>query len=240
LGAAALVGGAAVAVLVAGGLWYVVPIGMLAIPAFVLLHRHPMAAVIVWLLVAPLVAETDSTSVRAVNWLIHRSLPLLTLAVIVVGSAVGIGHRRLARLGWPEVLMAGYVVATVLSILYASPEGTATMILFYERVVMPMCLYLIVRLLRPNERELRWLLPAVVVLLVTQAAFGVASWIAPGALPAAWSVPGGERTTGSLADPNTYGSTMLFCGIVVLSAGLAVQGVRRPACPGSSCSSSRS
>ena len=218
---AAILAGLLVANLVAVGYWYLALGLLLAGPMFVVLHRYPLVAISIWLVLAPLVAVTDDVGNRKVFWLIHRALPVLTLGAIAVASLLGISDRKIAKLGWPEVMMGGYLVASVVSILYTSDDALATSYLIYDRVFIPMCLYLIVRLLPPEERDLRYLMPAVAFLLVTQSVIGLVQWVAPGALPSAWLVHAGDRTTGSLRDPNVYAVTVLFAGLFVLHRGLA-------------------
>src|SRR5207247_9149136 len=107
----------------------------------------------VWL--TSLVVVKHSNAVRIAYTLIHRVLPPVTLLMVVAGAAFGIRPRKLPRLGWPEIVMGGYVVATLLSIAYRSATPGATTITLYDRVVVPMLLYLIVRVLEPDERQLR-------------------------------------------------------------------------------------
>ena len=214
--------GVAVAYLVASGRWYVVLGLLLVVPAFVILHRYPLASLIVWMLLAPLVAETDDAAVRKVFWLVHRALPVAALTAVMFSSILGIRSRKLPRLGWPELLMAGYVVATLLSIAYTSRESLATVYVLYDRVFIPMCLYLIVRLLEPDERDFKRLLPAVAFVLLSQSLLGLLSWVAPEVLPSEWLGKLGERTVGSLRSPNVFGATVLFCAMFVLHSGMTV------------------
>jgi len=220
LGVCAVVGGTAVAYLVAYGLWLVVLALVVAVPGFVLLHRYPLVVLTVWLLVLPLVDITSSAALRSVFWLVHRTLPVVALAVVVVSAMLRINDRRLARLGLPEVLMGGYLVATLLSIAYTSDFVSVTVILLYDRVFIPMVLYLLVRLLEPDERDLKLLIPAIAFVLFTQTLIAVLSWTAPGVLPSEWLGKLGERTTGSLRTADVFGVTVLFCGLFLLHAGL--------------------
>jgi O-antigen ligase len=215
--------GMLVAVLVAGGLWYAALAMLLAVPVFVLLHRYPVAALLAWLIIAPFVTVTDSAGIRAVFWVVHRLLPVAALVVLAMGSSLGLRRRARVRAGVPEVLMAGYVAATLLSIVFRSLDPIADVIIFYDRVVLPMIMYLLVRYLEPSERDLRRLLPVVVFILITQSVIGVLLWVAPSILPGPWLEHAGRRTTGSFADPNTFGATMAFCGLFLLTAGLVVR-----------------
>jgi O-antigen ligase len=221
----AVLAGAAIGGLVAVGQWYAA-LGLilaliLGLLGVLLLRRHRLAVIILWLLVAPFVVETNSALLRKLFWLIHRGLPVAVLGVMVLGILVGDRHRS-SRLGWPETLMGGYVLASLLSIFYTSDDPMATAVLFYDRVVIPMCLYLIIRLVEPDESELRQLVPVGVFILVTQSALGVLQWIAPQLLPSAWLGLEGARTTGSLVHPNVFATTLLFCGLLSLHSALSV------------------
>jgi O-antigen ligase len=220
--AAAVLSGLLVAYLIARGLWFAVPPILLLVPAFVVVHRYPMAAVSLWIVATPLLVVTNNAGVRVGFTLVHRVLPPVTLLVIILSSALGIRPRRLPRLGWPEAVMGCYVVATLLSIAFRSATPMASTIIMYDRIVAPMFLYLIVRLLEPTDQQLRRLLPAVAFVIVSQTAFGILQWAAPGVLPSAWLALAGLRTTGSLDDPNVFGSTLIFCAMFALMAALVV------------------
>jgi O-antigen ligase len=214
-----VLGGIGVAFLVVNGLWYAAVALVLTLPAFVLLHRAPLAGVAVWLLATPFVAVTQSGSVREAFWLFHRVLPIGLLAILVVATMTRVSPRALAALGWPEVMIAGLVAASVLSIVFTSSAPVATVILLYDRVVVPICLYLIVRLLAPDQRDLMRLGPVVLVVLGIEGLIGLVSLARPGMLPSAWLV-GSERATGTFADPDVFGTTMVFCGLFALHWGL--------------------
>jgi O-antigen ligase len=223
------VAGILFAYLVSSGLWYVALGILVAAFAAITIIRYPAAAVILWLLLAPWVVETESDIVRKAFWLVHRALPLGTLAIIFLNSLVGIRTRKFpaSTLGWPELMMFGYIVVSLLSIAYVSPDPLATSYLLYDRVIVPICLYTIVRLLEPDETDLKRLLPAVVFVLLSQVLIGTLSWTAPGILPAAWLELAGARTTGSLGHPNVLATTVLFCGLIILHMGLSGRGVVR-------------
>jgi O-antigen ligase len=217
---AAIVGGAATGSLVSGGFWYVALVLIVALPGFVVLHRRPMVAIFVWLVVSPVVSVTDGTGVRYVYWFVHRALPVAALAALAVSPVLGLRARELPRLGWPEVLMGGYVVVTLLSIGYTAPDALTNVYTLYDGVVIPMCLYLVIRLSDPGEEEVRRLIPAVVVILATQAVVGLLSWHAPWSLPDEWVRKAGDRTTGTLRSADVFGTTMIFCGLFLLHVGM--------------------
>jgi O-antigen ligase len=219
LAIAAALAGLVAAGLVAAGLWYVVIGVVLAVPTLVLLHRRPMICVALWVLLGPIVAVTDDGGVRKLYWIFHRALPLVTLLLIVVSTWAGLRERPRIRLRPAEWFMAGYVAITTVSILYTAGAPLETSYTLYDRVVAPMCLYLIVRRTDPDERDLRVLLVPMLFLLVTQSVIGAISWIAPGMLPAEWLVNVG-RTSGSLQDPDLFAVALLFAGMYLLHFGL--------------------
>lgn len=221
VGVAALAAAGAIALLVSTQRWYVALALLIVVPAFVVLHRYPMVTVTVWMVLLPFVAVNESGAARKVFWLIHRGLPVATLAAVVLGSLAGARARNKARLGPAEFIMAGYLLATLVSIIYMSTDAHATTYLLYDRVFIPMCLYLIVRLVVPGERALKMLLPAVVFVLLTQSFIGLLSWTVPEVLPSEWLGKVGERTVGSLRSVDVFGTTVLFCGVFVLHAGLS-------------------
>ncbi len=209
--------------LISAGLWYVCLVLLAAVPAFVWFHRFPIGGVALWIAVVPLVTATASPALRQVFWILHRALPLGVLVLIVVGSALRTSPRRLGRLGRAETLMLAFILSGLVSIAMLSAEPLAQTVLFYDRWIAPMCLYLIVRLLEPSSRELRWLIPVAVGLLLLEAPVGVATLTVPHLLPAEWVIL--TRATGTFGDPDVLGAAMAFCGVICLWAGTIT---RRP------------
>lgn len=232
--------GAAVAagsVLVIGGLasqesWLLAGLALAAVPAGLILYRHPIIMLAVWLLIDPLVVNVSAGGVaRRLFWLVHRGLPLLTLLMILVALAVrGRFRRRPMRLGLPELFMALYVVLSLVSIWYTNLTPLATTYHLYDRVVVPMVIYLVIRLYPPRRSEIEAAAPILMIALVLQSIFAVVGWISPGSLPAAWQDRVTERTVGSLNHPNVFGTTVLILGAWLLVLGSIrdeISGIRR-------------
>lgn len=216
---ACLLGGALIMALLASeGLW---PIGLVllaAIPGFVILHRAPFAVLLLWLLLTPFLVATDGGALRRVYWVVHRMLPPLTIGVIVLSTALRMRPRRLPRPLIADLGALGYLLASLLSILYLNEQVTATVIYLYDHIFIPVCLYLLVRLLAPQERELKLLLPIVTFTLLTQSIIGLLSWSAPSLLPEFWLGRAGLRTTGSLVSYSVFSAVVAFCGLLLLHA----------------------
>lgn len=188
-----------------------------ALPAFVLIHRYPFAGLLLWLGIAPFIVATDSGATRKLYWAVHRALPPLTVIVIYLSSWLHLYKRRLPRLGLPEFAMFGYLIATELSIIYLNDNVLATTYQFYDRVIAPMFLYLLVRLVTPDEQRLRQLIPVLIFVLLVQSVVGVMSWTIPDALPSDWlSSRIGTRTTGTFDSYSVFSSTVMFCGLLIV------------------------
>lgn len=209
-----------VALLVVRGRWFEALALLGAFPALVLVQRYPVITVAGWFAVYPLlVGAEDGGSAKLAVWAVHRLAPLATLIIVWVSSISRASHRTLPRLGRAEALMIGYVVASLLSIVYQSDAVVDTIRQFYDRTIVPVILYLLVRLLKPNHAELKKFAPILGLLLVSQAVIGAMQWFAPGALPGWWLGRAGTRTTGSLGHPNVYGVAVLFAGLLLLHLG---------------------
>jgi O-antigen ligase len=215
--AAGVAMGGAIAYLLVNDQWQFALGLVFALPVFVLMHRYPFIGLLIWVGLAPFVVSTDGGgATRKIFWVLHRGLPPLTVAIIYLSSWLHIYKRKLPRLGWPELFMLGYIIVTQLSIIYLSDSAQATTIQFYDRVVAPMFLYLLVRLLNPEERHLRWLIPVLIFVLLVQSIVGTLSWTIPGALPSAWQNRVGSRTTGTLSAYSVFSSTVMFCGLFIV------------------------
>jgi O-antigen ligase len=199
--------------------WWQIAAGLLfVVPALIVIHRYPFVSVIIWLALTPLLLHTDTAAERYVYWAVHRGLPLLTLGIIVLSAALRIQPRALPKLGLPELAMAGYVLVSVVSIFLLNSQPQATLYLFYDRIVVAMCLYLIVRLARPTDWEMNWLLMVAVVVVMSQAAVGILSQFAPSMLPSEWMENAGERTVGTLINAAIYTIALMFGGLILFHA----------------------
>ena len=209
-----------VAYLIVEGQVHVAVALILFLPGMILLHKYPFGAIIVWLFLMPFLLQTTTSAERQVYWMIHRALPPLTITLMLAASMAGIYHRRLPRLGVPELAMAAYAGLTLASIYLENADPLATTYLFYDRVFIPFCLYLIIRLSALGEREMRWLVIAALFISMSQFTIGILSWIAPQVLPSAWLDKQGIRTVGSLIHASVYTTTLTFSGLLILDAAL--------------------
>lgn len=208
----------AIAYLVVAGLWPIALVLIFALPGFILIHRYPFVAVIIWLMLDPFLVATDGGLFRNVYWVIHRALPLVTLGIVVLSYSLKVKRRNLPRLGLVELSMVGYIGATVLSVFYQSDQVQFTTFFLYDHIVVPISLYFIVRLTNPSEQVLRRILPVLLFIILSQSIIGLLSWTVPQVLPLSWLGRVGTRTTGSLDSYSVFSATMIFCALLVLQS----------------------
>lgn len=208
--------GLTAAFLTVNGTWQFAVVVIAAIPAAIILHRYPFAALLIWMLLTPFLVTVQTSVDRQVFWLIHRALPPAAVVLVVVSSMLRVTRRTLPSLGLAEAAMFGYVLVSLAGILVLSRTPSASIIHFYDRVIAPMFLYLLVRLLRPGEEAFRWLVPVAVFVVVSQLVIGTLSWVAPQVLPGHWLNLVGIRTTGSLRHPSVYSTALTFFGLILL------------------------
>lgn len=198
--------------------WQYAAVVIFSIPAILVLQRYPFLSILIWLVCTPFLLHTTSATTRQVYWVIHRFLPVLTLGVILLPSILG--NKTLPKLGFPEYAMLCYAVVSLCSILLLNPVTQSTFYLFYDRVIIPMVLYLIVRLSSPDEQMIRWLIPVTFFIVISQSSIGVISWFSPRALPAKWVDYENHRTIGTLINTNTYVTTLILAGFLLFHFGM--------------------
>ncbi len=194
---------------------------LFAVPVFVLLHRYPWLAVLIWLFLVPLFTETPDARTRQVYWILHRALPPATLLIMLISSKLRINVHKFPKLGLPEAAMGGYLIVSIFSIILLNETPLATFYEFYDRVISPMCLYLLIRLWRPSEEDLKRTAPVVMFMLVSQLLVGLIAWYAPASLPVAWVKEEFGRTTGTVGSYGAYAALMIFSGLFLLRSALS-------------------
>ncbi|MGI8658270.1 MAG: O-antigen ligase family protein [Candidatus Limnocylindria bacterium] len=214
-----MVGGAA-----ALGEWEASLALALAAPLAVVVLHYPWAAVMVWIAAMPFLVVDDSASVSPGVWALHRLLIASTLAIVLLYRVLGLSRSRF-RLGMPDLFVTAFIVLGVVNVILLSGNPSRMIAAFFDHLIVPMAIYWLVRLSDPGEAEMRRLFPIVVVVVVIQVAIGMMSWLAPGALPAAWLGRAGERTIGSLGTPGAYTVTLVFGGLLSIHA---ARGTRSP------------
>jgi len=208
------------AYLIVRGDWYIAIGLIVAGPVVFVLFKYPLFGVFLWLGIAQFLTVTESSQLRMAHWGIHRGIPVLSLGLLLLKQIFVADTRRLPKLGISEIAIFGYLIASIVSIIFSHSEPVPMVILFYDRVFIPMCLYLLIYLSRPRERDLRILVYVVLFIAAAQSFIGIMSWVAPQLLPDIWLDWLGLRTIGSLANPSVYTAALLFAGLILFQAGL--------------------
>ena len=186
----------------------------------VLFTHYPFVAVVIWLLLAPFFALTENQMTRYMFWMLHRLMLPVALGLDVLSRLLRINKRRgTVKLGAPELAMGIFLVLAVLNILFLQPDITRVGVLFYDRVVVAFCLYLLVRLTTPDGEEIKRLVSVALVILLAESVIVYAAVLFPGILPKQWASML-TRPSGTFRLPITLTTTILFSGFLVLQAGM--------------------
>lgn len=196
---------------------------LLVFPAFIIFVRNPIIALFIWLAIGPFIIVIPS-SMQPVYWLVHRLLPVGALAVIWINHIIGLYPRDFPKPTLAELAMLLYSFASLVSVITTSNDLSDVITTFYDRVIIPMSLYFLIRIWAPQEKEIRQLIPMLLVLVFSQISIGLLAWSFPSVLPSYWLDWAGQRTTGSLRSYGAYVSVMLFAGLPLLHTALTSNG----------------
>jgi O-antigen ligase len=202
--------------LISEGVWFVVVAIVTLVAAFLLLFAHPFSGVLLWLLIMPFISVLPNGDF--IYWAVYRFLPLFLLFLAIFSRTINLRHHPVARMGPPELAMIILLVLSPLSILFNQTDTFVSLVRFADRMILPFCMYLAIRLLAPREKELKQLKWVALFIAISQSLIGLLSWFAPQVLPEVWHYLNGARTTGSLKDPNLYALMLSFSAIILVHA----------------------
>lgn len=202
--------------LISEGIWYVVVAIVAMVAAILLLFTHPFSGVILWLLIMPFVSVLPRGDL--IYWAVYRFLPAFLLFLAIFSRIVKVRLHPVARMGPPELAMIILLAYGPVSILFNQTDTFVAIVRFADRMILPFCMYLVVRLLAPREKEFKQLKWIALFIAVSQSLIGLLSWFAPQVLPEIWLYLNGARTTGSLKDPNLYALMLTFSAILLVHA----------------------
>jgi len=221
----AIVLGAASAVLIVRENWILLVPLALVVPIAILFVKYPFVSVMIWMLVFPYIVRTPEFGGRIPYNLLHRAIIPVALVLVVLSDWFHIRKREPVRFGRAELAMLLLLAVVVTNILVLSPDPTRSLIRFYDRLVVPFCMYWLIRLIAPTEQDLRRFLPVAFITVLAETIIGMIGIFAPQMLPIEWIRAGIERGLGSLGNPAVYTSTMIFLSLLLLQ--YAMQGNSR-------------
>jgi O-antigen ligase len=206
------------ALLIAKEAWhFLIPVA-LAVPAIALFSRYPFVGVMVWMLLLPYFLNEPTRAGRAVYWILHRAMIPSALGIVILSDWLGI--RRIIKkepiqLGRAELAMVLFLGLTLANVFLLSGNPVRSLIELYDQLFVPFCMYGLIRLTAPREKDLKRFLWVAFITLVAQCAIGLLAWFAPQALPRKWinTATRGARTVGSLWTEAVYTSTLLFLAL---------------------------
>ena len=179
------------------------------VPVAILLVRYPFAAILIYLMVLPFFPPTGKT--RYLYWIFHQGLIPGTLGLTILARMFKLKKYRPLRLGWPELAMLMYLTIGIISILLTRPQPLRTIYGLYILTFVPFAAYWLMRSISPADKDLRRLIPFMLVLCLAESVIGLVSWFAPQVLPYMWvegTVPG--RAIGTLRQGAAYTSMMVW------------------------------
>lgn len=208
-----------IAFLIAHGYWRIALILIIFLPIVVILHKYPTTSLVIWLLVAPFLVNAQTAANRQMFWIVHRALPPLTIGLVILGGVLQLRKDKKPKFNLIEISLLGYIGVSLLSIFLLNRDPLATFYQFYDRVIIPMFLYLIVRLFFDFERDSKWLIPVSFFVVLTQLVVGLLALFAPAILPQQW-IDSAGRIVGTLETESVYSTTLIFFGTLLLHEGI--------------------
>jgi O-antigen ligase len=204
--------GVALGLLIVKGAWELAAAVILLVPAALLLRRYPFAAIMIYLLLFPFFSTRLE---RSVYYVLHGAMLPATLVYVLLFQRPRIRKREPVRIGPAELAMLLFLALAVGNILLASSDPMESLQQFYDRLVVPFCAYWLVRVLAPDERDLKRLLWVAILTVIIQVAIGFVAWYAPQALPPEWLGRAGSRTTGTFGNAAVYSTTLMFLALLL-------------------------
>lgn len=194
---------------------FLVPMAFV-IPAGILFSRYPFVAIMIWMLVFPFFIRTPTTAGRYIYWLLHRAMIPSALGYVILSHWLGVkkgaemvppGRAELAI-----VIFLGLALGNI--ILFNSAPGQQVYHLF-DHLFVPFCAYWLIRLIAPQEEDLKRFLWVALFTIVAQCIIGLVSWFVPQVVPPQWLDTQGARTVGTFGNPAVYSTTLIFLSLLL-------------------------
>lgn len=217
-----IISGLGLGYLISMGNWhYALVLAMLA-PFVMLFSARPFIGIIIWLVLIPISSALPNPDIA--YWAIHRILIPFTLGMTILSRLSKVGDHSPKKLGSPELALGVLAILIPISCYLFPTDLRLALIKYLDRMLIPFCMYLTVRLTDLHERDFRLLQWTALFIAISQSVIGFLSWIAPGILPRAWHHLIGSRTAGSLLDPAVFTSLLVFCIALLFQGAMS----RRP------------
>lgn len=208
--------------LIVTGDWFFAFILALLLPGALILINHPFVGVFLWLLVMPWINVLPNNSM--IYWLIYRILIVLILCLMIIKHSLlnrGSTHIRLSA---PDAAVIILVIYGTLLIVATQASSSDLLVRFVDRMLLPLALFLIVRLNPLEIFELKLLEWTACLIAISQGIVGIAGVITPGVLPASLRPYLQGYAAGTLDNPNVFAITLLLCGLLLYQSAMKREG----------------
>lgn len=202
--------------------WLLIFLVLTVAPVVAVFSRYPFAGVITWLVFTPLFVMAPNSEHLMIFWILHRFLIPIVLIVTLLPYLLKLKREWPVQLGPAELAQAAFLGMIILSVILLSYHGGLPLFYkVYDRIFVVYCLYLLIRLTVPGEREFRLLVWATVLIVIFQVTVGLLQNFAPELLPAQWYTHvASVRTIGTFNHPTRYTTVLLFCSLLIFQAAM--------------------
>jgi O-antigen ligase len=211
-----LVLGTASAFVISEQAWVLLIPLALIVPVSIVFIRYPFVAPMLWILAFPYIVRTPEFGGRVMYNLLHRAIIPSALVIVILSGWLRIQKREPVRFGRAELVMLCLLGWGLANIILLSPDPSHSIIRFYDRLFVPFCMYWLIRLITPTDRDLRRFLVVAFITVIIQCTIGLISTFSPQSVPHQWLGEAGERTTGTFGNPAVYSSTLIFLALFLL------------------------
>ncbi|PKN86659.1 MAG: hypothetical protein CVU46_07090 [Chloroflexi bacterium HGW-Chloroflexi-8] len=204
--------------LVARGDWlYALGLALL-VPLAILFSSRPFVGVILWLVLMPLSSALPNPEMM--YWVIHRGLIPFTLCMTIFPYLINPSKMPHFRMNLPDVCIALLAVYVPISLLLSGMEIRQPLIKYIDRMFIPFCMYLIVRLTVTRLVELQSFQWTAFFIASSQSMISFIAQFAPYYLPYAWRPLLQGYAAGSLINPNLFVIALGFCICILFQAAM--------------------
>jgi O-antigen ligase len=211
----ALILGLLLAVLIVTENWFLACAMVFVMPVAILFNSYPWIAVMIWMLLIPFLPHGRVSPY--IYWILHRALIPFVLILTILSRMLKLRKRQPVQLNRADLATIIYTAMAILSILMTRSSPLQLLYSFYDKPFLGLVAYWFVKLFVPGEKDLKRLIPIMLVLCLAESVIGLLAWFAPQTLPSIWIFPQqGGRTTGTLGNPAVYTSTLIFLMLFLL------------------------
>lgn len=204
-------------VLVFKGAWYYAIGMLLMVPFAIALLSRPFLGIILWLLVMPFIGMLPNPALM--YWFFHRILIVIVLALTIINNRwrETKAHVQLKPPDIAVLTLAGFVPILIIA---SQTNLYLPLINGADRILIPLLIYLCVRLNPLAEQDRKLLLWTVLFIAISQGLIGLMSIFTPGILPSSLQAYRQGYASGTLANPNVYSIALVFCALLLFESAM--------------------